>query len=126
LAIVRHVVEQHHGTVRASSPGEGRGATFIVTLPLFLGDAVRGGVLGLERVRGGTEARDGAAPLDLKGLRVLRVDDDQDTREPLVEMLTGAGADVRAASSAPEAMLVLKNSAAAPQRRTSACRERTG
>jgi len=109
LAIVRHVVEQHHGTVRASSPGEGKGATFTVTLPLFLGDAVRGGVLGLERVRGSTESRgDAAAPLDLKGLRVLVVDDDQDTREPLVEMLTGAGADVRAAPSAAEAMLVFE------------------
>jgi CheY-like chemotaxis protein len=108
LAIVRHVVEQHHGTVQASSPGEGKGATFIVTLPLFLGDAVRGGALGLERVRANTESRDATDQLDLKGLRLLVVDDDQDTREPLVEMLTGAGADVRAVPSAAEAMVVFE------------------
>lgn len=108
LAIVRHVVEQHHGTVRASSPGEGKGATFIVTLPLFLGDAIRGGVLGLERVRTSTESRDAAAPLDLTGFRVLVVDDDQDTREPLVEMLTSTGADVCGAPSAAEAMRVFE------------------
>src|ERR1041385_2238462 len=60
LAIVRHVVEQHHGMVQATSLGVGQGATFTVTLPLFLGDAVRGGVLGLERVRAGTESRDAA------------------------------------------------------------------
>ena len=110
LAIVRHVVEQHHGTVQATSPGVAQGATFTVTLPLFLGDAVRGGVLGLERVRGSTESRDAAEPLDLHGLRVLVIDDDQDTREPLVEMLSGTGAEVRAATSAAEAMQIFEES----------------
>ena len=104
LAIVRHVVEQHHGTVEAKSPGEGKGATFTVTLPLFLGDVVRGGVFGLERVRTSTESRDEAQPLDLRGMRVLVVDDDQDTREPLVEMLSSTGAEVRSASSAADAL----------------------
>jgi len=108
LAIVRHVVEQHHGTVEAASPGEGQGATFTVKLPLFLGDAVRGGVLGLERVRGRAESRDAAEPLDLNGLRTLVVDDDPDTREPLVEMLSGTGADVRAATSAADAMRIFE------------------
>ncbi|MFN2571813.1 MAG: ATP-binding protein [Gemmatimonadales bacterium] len=103
LAIVRHVVEQHHGTVRAASRGEGQGATFTVTLPLYLGDAARGTFLGLERGRAGSAPRDGT-PLDLNGMRVLVVDDDRDTREPLVEMLSGAGAVVRAAGSAAEAM----------------------
>lgn len=104
LAIVRHVVEQHHGTVHAASPGEGKGATFVVKLPLFLGDAARGGVLGLERVRASMESRDAAEPLALNGLRILVVDDDRDTREPLVEMLSGTGADVGAATSAADAM----------------------
>jgi two-component system CheB/CheR fusion protein len=104
LAIVRHVVEQHHGTVQAASPGDGQGTTFTVTLPLSLGDAVRGGVFGLERVRASAESRDAADPLELKGLRILVVDDDQDTREPLVEMLSHSGAAVRAARSAAEAM----------------------
>ena len=104
LAIVQHVVEQHHGTVHAASPGLGKGATFTVTLPLFLGDAVRGGGLGLERIRSGTDSRDDAQPLDLNGLRILLVDDDEDTREPLVEMLGSTGAEIRPAKSAADAM----------------------
>ena len=104
LAIVRHVVEQHHGTVVAESPGEGCGATFTVTLPLFLGEAVRGGVQGLERVRAAGALRDPAQPLAMEGLRVLVVEDDRETREPLVEMLRTTGADVRAAGGAADAI----------------------
>lgn len=104
LPIVQHVVEQHHGTVHGTSPGEGQGATFTVTLPLFMDTAVRGGVHGLERVRASTASRDPAQPLDLDGLRVLVVEDDRDTREPLVEMLRTTGAEVRAATTAAEAM----------------------
>jgi two-component system CheB/CheR fusion protein len=104
LAIVQHVVEQHHGTVYAASPGEGQGATFTVTLPIFMDAAVRGGVHGLERERASATSRDPAQPLDLDGLRILVVEDDRDTREPLVEMLRTTGAEVRAATSAAEAM----------------------
>ena len=108
LAIVRHVVELHHGTVQAASSGEGNGATFTVTLPPFRVDTARGSVLGLERVRAKPESRDAAEPLDLDGLRVLVVEDDPDTREPLVEMLRTTGADVRAAGSAAEAMQIFE------------------
>jgi len=108
LAIVQHVVEQHHGTVQAASPGEGNGATFTVTLPLFRADTERGTVPGLEQVRAAAESRDAAAPLDLNGLRVLVVEDDRDTRDPLVEMLSATGADVRAAGSAAEAMPIFE------------------
>ena len=106
LAIVRHVVEQHHGTVQAASPGEGNGATFTVTIPLFRADTARDNAHGLERVRATAESRDAAEPLDLDGLRVLVVEDDRDTRDPLVEMLRTSGADVRAAGSAAEAMQI--------------------
>lgn len=105
LAIVRHVVEQHHGTVEGKSPGEGQGATFTVTLPLFLGEVTRrGGLHGLERARASSALRDPAQPLALDGLRVLVVEDDRETREPLVEMLSTTGAEVRAATSTAEAM----------------------
>src|SRR5262249_57814204 len=70
LAVVRHLVELHGGTVRAESAGQGQGATFTVTLP---------------RLSGGASVaedppRPQAAPT-FHGLRALVVDDDQDTCE---------------------------------------------
>jgi two-component system CheB/CheR fusion protein len=108
LAIVRHVVELHHGTVQAASVGENTGATFTVTLPLFRAETVRGGVQRLERVSAGDAPGDGVEPLDLDGLRILVVEDDRETREPLVEMLSTTGAEVRAAASAAEAMQIFE------------------
>src|SRR5258706_3287515 len=93
LAIVRHLVEAHGGRVDVVSEGPGRGATFTVTLPLF-----RGAVLeavdsaGLERP-------------ELTGLRILVVDDDNDTRALLARCLGELGAEVVGASSAAEARL---------------------
>ena len=108
LAIVHHVVELHHGTVHAASLGENNGATFTVTLPLFRAETVRGGAHRLERLSASAVPRDGAEPLELDGLRVLVVDDDRDTRDPLVEMMITTGAEVRAASSAAEAMQIFE------------------
>lgn len=93
LAVVRHLVELHGGTVRAESAGAGRGATFVVELPLArLGEhptTIRGtgdthGVLG--------------------GKRVLVVDDDDDARMVLAVMLRQAGAEVVTAASAAQAL----------------------
>ena len=108
LAIVRHVVEQHHGTVQAASTGAGQGATFTVTLPVLMDAAVQGEIEGQEGVSGTEMPREPAQPLDLSGLRILVVEDDADTRAPLVEMLSSTGAEVRAATSAAEAMQVLQ------------------
>jgi CheY-like chemotaxis protein len=49
-----------------------------------------------------------AQPLDLDGLRVLVVEDDPETREPLVEMLRTIGAEVRAAATAAQAMQIFE------------------
>ncbi|HXM38219.1 MAG TPA: chemotaxis protein CheB [Gemmatimonadales bacterium] len=108
LAIVRHVVEQHHGTVQAMSPGAGQGATFTVTLPVLMDAGVQSEVDGLEGVSGSEAPREPVQPLDLSGLRVLVVEDDADTRAPLVEMLSTTGAEVRAATSAAEALQIFK------------------
>jgi signal transduction histidine kinase/ActR/RegA family two-component response regulator len=101
LAIVRHLVEAHHGIVRAESAGEGRGATFRVTLPLLqrTADTDEGGARGWSGER--------LAP-SLVGLNLLVVDDDADTRELLATALRGEGADVRTAASVAEALAALE------------------
>ena len=106
LAIVRHLVEMHGGTVRANSEGEGKGATFTVMLPitpLYQVDSSGG------RVHPG--ARDLMPPDDapdrLDGLRILAVDDEADTRELLRQGLEYCGAKVKVVGSAAEAIDVL-------------------
>jgi signal transduction histidine kinase/DNA-binding response OmpR family regulator len=109
LAIVRHVVEMHGGTVRADSPGEGEGATFTVRLPLI-------GLRPVEEMIGATPHEGSAAgngfSFDyvpaLKGLHVLVVDDEPETRDLLVAVLSRCGAEVRASSSAQDAIEALR------------------
>jgi PAS domain S-box-containing protein len=97
LAIVRHIVEMHGGTVDASSAGEGQGATFRVRLPLMI---VHPAALEARREHPRTERR---APLtglgDLQGTRVLAVDDEEDALTLLRVVLETAGAEVATFSS---------------------------
>jgi CheY-like chemotaxis protein len=97
LALVRHIVELHGGTVLAESPGPGKGATFTVLLPTAP-PAVRGPAVSEPAERGGGWGT------DLRGVTVLVVDDDPDAREVLCEMLHRAGASTRVAGSAEEAI----------------------
>ena len=100
LAIVRHLVELHGGSVSAASDGEDQGATFWVRLP-----AVALGVTALEGDRAAAAMaapiRTGAPP-DLNGCRVVLVEDETDGRELLATILRSAGADVVDVSSAAE------------------------
>ncbi|MEQ8765485.1 MAG: chemotaxis protein CheB [Planctomycetota bacterium] len=96
LSIIRHIVEAHGGQVHAESPGEGHGATFRVTLPLGAVDDSRG----VSRLRVGERK--------IVGVRVLLVEDDDDTRESYAAMLTELGAQVRAASSAADGYRALE------------------
>jgi signal transduction histidine kinase/CheY-like chemotaxis protein len=99
LAIVRHVVELHGGSVRAESEGEGRGSAFTVKLPLYEGgDHAR--EIGVRAMRD----TDPGAIVRLDGLRVLVVDDEPDAREMLGTMLSSAGAEVELALSAADAL----------------------
>jgi signal transduction histidine kinase/CheY-like chemotaxis protein len=100
LAIVRHLVELHHGTVRAESAGPGQGATFVIELPLLM----RGPESGRDRMHGGQAGEDG---LSLAGIRIVVVDDDADTRELLAVVLRRHGADVQPVASAAEGMEAL-------------------
>lgn len=99
LAIVKHLVELHGGAVRASSPGEGQGATFVVELE----HAREGRSSARERVASRPSATEG----ELLGVHVLVVDDDDDSREMLEQLLVGAGAQLRTANSAKAALLAL-------------------
>ena len=100
LAIVRHLVESHAGWVTAESSGAGRGATFSVYLPPV-------GRSGAE-----PESVDSPAsveePADIHGLRVLVVDDEDDTRASIAMLLTSQGAEVATAASVREALDRLK------------------
>ena len=111
LAIVRHLVELHGGTVKAESRGEGEGATFTVLLPVAPVYEVNH-----ESARVHPAARDTLPNYDcpdrLDGLKVLVVDDEPDTREILQFGLGQCGAQVIAASSVAEALAAI--SAAVP------------
>ncbi len=95
LSIVRSIVEQHGGQVTAKSEGEGRGATFVVSLPA---------------------SREGAAPHEdaplaqggaLAGMKILVVDDEADARETLARILDESGATVVECRDAASALAAL-------------------
>jgi signal transduction histidine kinase/CheY-like chemotaxis protein len=104
LAIVRHLVELHGGSVRAESGGDGRGATFIVQLPVREDGPGDGDVLPL---RDSDPSNPAALRAQLDGVRVLVVDDEADARELVATMLSAAGATVTTASSTEDALAVL-------------------
>ena len=104
LAIVRHLVELHGGTVRASSDGEGHGSTFTVMLPItpvYQVDHSGGRVHPAARDLLPDYA-DCADRLD--GLRILAVDDEADTRDLLKQGLEYCGANVTVVGTAAEAL----------------------
>ncbi len=100
LSIVRQLVELHGGTIRAESEGDGKGATFIVSLPFVERD--EGARLAERRAAGSRLELD--CPPALQGLRVLVVDDEADTRDMLRAVLEHCGAEVITAGSAAEAL----------------------
>jgi PAS domain S-box-containing protein len=92
LAIVRHIVEMHGGTVDAFSAGENQGATFRVGLPLMI---VHPEARQAPREHPRTERREPLTALgDLTGIRVLAIDDEEDALTLLKVVLEAAGAEV--------------------------------
>jgi signal transduction histidine kinase/ActR/RegA family two-component response regulator len=101
LSIVRQLVELHGGTVRAESGGEGTGATFVVSLPFVAAEEMRPA----ERRPAPPASRlEIECPPALRGLRVLVVDDEADTRDMLRAVLEHCDAEVITAGSASEAL----------------------
>ena len=102
LAIVRHLVELHGGTVHADSGGEGRGAIFTLTLPW----SARGerGRITLPQLPATAQPAASAHPELLGGVKLLIVDDDADARELLSAAFNDMGARVRIVGSAEEAI----------------------
>jgi PAS domain S-box-containing protein len=101
LSLVKQIAEAHGGTVEAQSPGEGKGATFIVRLP------ARAATQAVTRPSQPSEppAETRARGMrQLAGLSVLVVDDEDDARELVVEAFEQAGATVHQAGSASEAL----------------------
>lgn len=105
LAITRHIVELHGGTVHAHSAGEENGATFTIKLPLLI-------IREEERFPGETNIRQhptAEKPIDfdclpaIENLRLLVVDDNEDARDLLKTILEKCEAQVVAAASADEA-----------------------
>ena len=110
LAIVRHLVELHGGTVSAFSSGEGQGATFTVKLPLRI-------IHDTSHLQSGTfeqeppmssDGLESECPSSLKGLRLLIVEDEPDSRELLIHLLKECEAEVKAVASVREALALIE------------------
>jgi signal transduction histidine kinase/ActR/RegA family two-component response regulator len=107
LSIVKQLVELHGGSVKAESAGEGKGATFIVDLPVR---AVRDRPpASREHPTTGRHAMGRPRAISLAGLTVLVVDDEPDARELVACVLAEANATVFAASSAEEGFTLLRS-----------------
>jgi CheY-like chemotaxis protein len=104
LSIVRNLVELHGGNVRAHSPGEGQGATFVISLPMRV----------VHRPEGETHThpRAQSRPVDcealnLKGVHVLVIDDEPDARQLVARILEECECVVQCAVSIEDALNAL-------------------
>jgi PAS domain S-box-containing protein len=100
LSIVKILVEKHKGKVSADSQGIGHGATFSVELPLYELT---------ELAVADCEDKEVTGDRPLRGIKILLVEDDNDSREVLELFLQQSGAKVASAESAKTAMMILES-----------------
>ncbi|MGB8354762.1 MAG: ATP-binding protein [Chthoniobacteraceae bacterium] len=107
LAIVKQLVDLHGGTITATSDGEGKGASFRIRLPVPLAkpEEILGAGNG-HRANARQEVAD-KDPERLKDVKMLIVDDEPDSREVVMRILRGYGAQVTAVKSAEQALAKL-------------------
>jgi CheY-like chemotaxis protein/nitrogen-specific signal transduction histidine kinase len=101
LAIVRHLLELHHGTISAESAGPGQGSSFTVTLPIAA-----------ERKVSGPQTKESSKNGDrefLKDVKILLVEDDKDSRDMLAITFGLYGMEVMTAASALEALEAMRS-----------------
>ncbi|MEJ7709204.1 MAG: PAS domain-containing protein [Pyrinomonadaceae bacterium] len=111
LAIVRHLVEAHGGTVQVASKGKGQGSTFTIKLPLMpVASSGDSATQSESPLSGRMENLPSVSPRALEGVRVLLVDDDDDGRQLLSMLLAGCGAEVVEAESAAGALALFRQS----------------
>ena len=103
LAIVRHLVELHGGSITATSDGIGKGSLFVVTLPAGVALPKRGS--DVLRTSGD---RSLDRPREIEGLRALVIDDEPDARELLTILLESCKVHITVASSAADAFALLR------------------
>jgi two-component system CheB/CheR fusion protein len=101
LAISKELVELHGGTIHAESAGPGRGATFVVRLP------IAGSSSNVSRPR--RRSTDEEAVQSIAGVRVLLVEDEPQTRDALEKLMRKNGADVTAVGTTADAMAAFEN-----------------
>ena len=105
LAIVRHMVEEHGGTVHAESAGLGKGTRFIIELPQLSHE-----MAAPSDADSSAQRRRSSDRRPLAGCLVLVVEDEEDSRTLLAATLAHGGAEVRAVPTANEALAALNES----------------
>jgi len=107
LAIVRHLVELHHGRVEVHSQGKQLGSTFTVRLPIAHAVTDQSNGRGdSQQIKDEDLLVKSSRILD--GLKILVVDDDRDTRDLVSTILTRCGSEVRCSESAADALLAFQ------------------
>lgn len=107
LAIVRHIIEMHGGTVSVHSDGENKGSSFKITLPTIIASSYFNDDKEIEKLLTAEETSIDNN-LRLNGLLILVVDDEIDSRQMIVQALTMFGATVVTGSSAKEGLLEIE------------------